>query len=422
MSGHGRRRAAGALALAGLLAIGCPQKRPAKPPDVLLVVIDTLRADTVGAYGAADPITPHLDALSRKSRLYETAIAPSPWTKPSIASLLTGLTPREHGARRGLQRDAGTPKTDRLDATLPSLPSALRSKGYATFALQSNPHLLASLGFDQGFDEYRERPFLSADAVALEAIPILRDRPRHPLFLYVHILDPHSPYKATLAPGGLTREVTLEALKASPVDRTLLPRAQAAYRGEVFACDRAVGRMLRAVFAPTKVIVLADHGEEFLEHGAFEHGHSLHEELLRVPMLVKDSLPTGALVAAATPLTHVSEELMGEAHRSRPVTSEAILDGPDRIAIRYGRYKLVADLPCGTALELDDLEADPRETQPIPPGDPRAAPLAAGLAAFLRQYPAHPSTTGAMGPENAEQLKSLGYVEGSQPAVPCPGK
>lgn len=186
-----------ALAVA-VLGCSAPAADPAaaRPPNVVLVVIDTLRADRLGSYGGGSGLTPHLDRLARDAVVYERAYAQSSWTKTSIASLFTGAFPHRHrvfvegGGPRGV-----------LPAEAPTLAERLRDVGYRTAAVSGNPHVRPEFGFDQGFDRFesaRDWGPNTTREVSEQVRELLRSELLSaPFFLYVHFLDPHDPHVAT---------------------------------------------------------------------------------------------------------------------------------------------------------------------------------------------------------------------------------
>ncbi len=342
----------GALALSFLLALGGgrdagPAPAAARPsggaaPDVLIVVVDTLRADAVGfsrAPGAAP--TPAMDALAAEGTVFTVCRAPSSWTKPSTASLLTGLYPSEHGALD-------------FDSVLPgeaaTLAEILRAAGWRTAAFADNPFVSPEFGFAQGFDSFAGRhpsPLargtlllkaasqvrlrlaggaaysfgpgadLGADRVLGDAVAFLlagRDRPS---FAYAHLIEPHFPY--TPPPpfdGGRPRVDPPHSSGILPFDSFPdIPAADAAamrenYLGEVRAADAALGRALDALrkagrLDGTIVILTSDHGEEFHEYGGWTHGQSLYGELVRVPLVVRAPGGAGRGLRADSPVSLV---------------------------------------------------------------------------------------------------------------------
>jgi arylsulfatase A-like enzyme len=332
----GRRAAAiaggGALALSLVLAIGggrddgpapgAARRDAGRGPDVLLVVVDTLRADAVGAG------TPRWSALAAEGARFETCRAPSSWTKPSTASLMTALYPSEHGA---LEFESVLP------GAATTLAETLRAAGWRTAAFTDNPFVSVEYGFGQGFDAFSGRApstvargtlllqalsqvrlrlaggaaysfgpgvEIGADGILGGAVDFLLAQDARPAFAYAHLIEPHYPY--TPPPpfdGGRPRVDPPHSSGILPFDSfPALPAADVAtmranYAGEVSAADAALGRALDRLRAAgrldgTIVVVTSDHGEEFHEHGGWTHGQSLYEELVRVPLVIRG--PGGA--------------------------------------------------------------------------------------------------------------------------------
>jgi choline-sulfatase len=277
------------IPLLAILSLGCgPSPEPPAPsepaalggPDVLLVTIDTLRADRVGAYGDPLASTPRLDALAAEGALFREAIAAAPLTLPSHASLLTGRYPAEHGLR-----DNGG---FRLDASVTTLAEELASHGYRTGAFVSAYVLDRAWGLDRGFERYHA-PFHPQDVAETSAfgelevpgadtvnaaLGYLRADDERPFFCWVHLYDPHTPWAEH--PGW----------EGDP------------YRGEVAFVDGLLGRLLDAVDEDTLVVVTSDHGESLWEHGEREHGLLVTRAATRVPLVVR---PPGGLEGEARP-------------------------------------------------------------------------------------------------------------------------
>jgi arylsulfatase A-like enzyme len=285
-----------ALVLATLaLLAGCTAEER-RPPDVLLITIDTLRADHLGAYDAASS-TPRIDALAAEGAVFERAAAPMPLTRPSHFSMLTALYPREHGV---LNNAARLPD-DRL-----SLAEIFAAEGWRTAAFVGVKLLGPQSGSAQGFQTF-ESPSavkqVSADAVVPRALAWLSGLPRDErAFLWVHLFDPHLPYepppgyRGDVPPGAAAvswdlLEAVAEA-NAGDVPAEVLERARALYRGEVSYVDHWVGELLDGVRAvrnidETVVVFTADHGECFENGVYFEHSDCLWEGAVRIPLIVR---------------------------------------------------------------------------------------------------------------------------------------
>jgi arylsulfatase A-like enzyme len=367
-----RAATAGLLGLVLGISTSCSET---PPPDLVLVVVDTLRADHLGAYGYARPTSPGLDALARSGTLFWNAASPSSWTKPAVASLFTSRSPSEHGAV-SFDRDLGN--------ELPTLAEALRARGYYTLGVSGNfVHVSEAHGFARGFDRFEspsvaargESDYLlehrpgagrgvrlrAADARELNrlAAGLLRDRPARPLFLYVHYMDPHAGYEpperlarafsrdaafAAGAPEASAAYVSRLVSARAPVEPRELARLVDLYDAEVAATDEAISELrglLAAAGVPSALwVVTADHGEEFAEHGSFFHGVHLHDEAVRVPLVFAGPGVPAAVRDEAVDLLDVAPTLLARAG----ATALADARGRDLFAPQLPARDLVAEL------------------------------------------------------------------------------
>jgi len=386
---------------------------PLDRPPVVLLTVDTLRADRVLGQGPRRVPTPALDSLAADSVVFENARSSAPWTKPSLATLLTGVSPLVHGM---------SSRRARLPDELETLAEHLRAGGYHTGGVGLNAHLERAFRFDQGFQDYAfpARPdqgiglgarllerlepnrypelFPSTEAIADVACAWIRGHAREPFFLWVHVLDPHWPYEPPpeyLAnPQGTRRwgepemvtNVQAGNTKPGAADRE---RVQELYEGEIRYVDDQLGRILGTLkelglYQEALIVFASDHGEEFWEHGRYEHGHTLYDEVLRVPLAFK--LPGGAgagRVDAPVPteaLLPTVLDVLGlefdparlEAGSLTPWWSAARppVDPPlfatgtyyfgEKRSVVFDGKKLVLELDTGR-VELYDLGADPHE-------------------------------------------------------------
>jgi arylsulfatase A-like enzyme len=377
---------------------------------VLLVTIDTLRADRVGAYGDAEARTPHLDALASTSLLFERAYAPAPLTLPSHTTVMTGLLPPAHGVRGNGSWALGPEP--------PTLAESLRARGLRTAAFVGAFPVAARFGLARGFDHYDDAVEKAtgvhyefaerrgADVVAA-ARAWLASNPG-PCFVWVHLFDPHAPY-----------------------DPPPPHRGGDPYRGEIAAADDALGDLLAAWDArpgPSVVAVTSDHGEAFGEHGEESHSLFVYDVTLHVPLLLRGPGLAARREAAPVGLDDLAATLVARVPGTGPAPPGRDLAAPlapralyaetlaprlefgwsDLRAWRDGRYKLVrAPRP-----ELYDLEADPGETKDLSAADPRRVAL---LSEALDQALARMGerTSGrAPDTEAAERLRALGYAQG----------
>jgi arylsulfatase A-like enzyme len=391
-----QRRALLALLAVASCAPACREAAPPRPKSVVVIVVDTLRADALESHGAPPGSAPALQALAQRGTVFENALAAAPWTGPAVAALLTGRYPDEVGVRN--LRDA-------LPAGVPTLAQRFQRAGYATAAVVSNALAGPTYGHGKGYDfvhaeRYKEGPgeppTFRADAVVDAALPWLAarlDDPERPFFLYLHTCDPHEPYLPvepfrTRFAGGFEALddawILAQSYVQERLERSKLEALRALYRGEVAAADAALARLLARLPADTLVAVTSDHGEEFLEHDALLHGHTLFQELLHVPWLLagpgvpvrRELAPVSQVDLAPTLL-----ELAGLAFDAREFSGKSLApllrgtdaaageralhavleDGQRRtLAVRRGKWKLIHGVSRGTT-RLFDLERDPQE-------------------------------------------------------------
>lgn len=408
-------------------------------PNVVLIVLDTLRRDRLGCYGAQRATSPAIDRLAADGVRYERAYSQAPWTTPSIGSLLTSRYPSEIGVRD--ERSV-------LGSDLVLLPESLRAAGYATAAVVSHTFCSSRWGFDQGFERFDESNVQGHDAVTSEgvtdrALELLAEL-REPWFLWVHYFDPHfayvgheafdfrgpEPYRGVVSDGMDFGHLT--KLRGSLKERDV-EHLYALYDSEIAFTDHHVGRLLDALrergdYDDALVVLTADHGEEFLDHGRLGHAKTLYAELVHVPLVVK--YPRGAPGVAAEPVAlldvHptilaaagveappgvVGRRLDAAPSAERTIFAETARGGHQRMALR-GSTKLVARDRKGT-LEAYDVLADPRESAPRPAaGAPELDELARSLAAFGERMDRAYHEAGAvdLSDEELEQLRAMGYA------------
>ncbi|HSL18893.1 MAG TPA: sulfatase-like hydrolase/transferase [Methylomirabilota bacterium] len=403
------------LAAAAMAAAG---EQPAGPPDVLLVTLDTTRADAVGA------ATPVLEALAARGTRFTTAIAPAPLTLPSHATLLTALDPPAHG----LRSNGG----EVLPAGHPTLAEALGEGGRATAAVVGSRILDRRFGLARGFDHYDDRmqaevigeygyPERDARAVTDAALAWLAGPgSERPFFLWVHYYDPHAPY-----------------IPPSPFEGA---GDRAAYLGEVAFVDRQLGRLLEALpRGPegTLVVVAGDHGEALGEHGERGHGIFLYRAALEVPLILAGpSVPKGLVIGEPVALRRVAPAVLrlagqpghalarqpglplagGGSAPAGPVFAEATLPrtaygwAPLR-AVVAGGLKLV-DAP---RRELYDLAADPGEGRNLAADRPDDVDRLAALLDGWSGADNRRAETPELDPDTRAALRSLGYVGDGEP-------
>jgi choline-sulfatase len=391
------------------------------PVSILLVTLDTTRADHLGCYGANFAATPNLDKLARKGVRFEEAISPAPLTLPSHASLLTGMVPRRHGVRNNA--------LFRLGPEPELLASVLGRHGYSTAAFVSSVVLDRITGLDRGFDRYddtlRIGPRESFDYQERAAIQTNDAVFRHldeldePFFLWVHYFDPHLPY------------VPPDPYRGRFPDRP--------YDGEIAFMDEQFGRLLGAVRKKKTsllVVVAGDHGESLGEHGEDAHGLFVYQATQRVPLIIAGpGVPRGKVVTARTGLVDVAPTLLDLL--GLPPLSD--VDGESVVPLMRGKslppraYELESLFPSyaygwaplhglingnykyiqAPRSELYRLSSDPNETRDLVETKTKRAAVMSKNLVLLTADEATPSI--ADDPDLAEQkrrLTSLGYLTG----------
>ncbi|HVF59202.1 MAG TPA: sulfatase, partial [Thermoanaerobaculia bacterium] len=449
-------------ALAALRPSSSPPSSPSPRPDLVVYLIDALRADRLGAYGGRGGLTPRIDAFATAALLCERAVAQAPWTRPAVATVFTGLGPLHHGV---------TTLADRLPAAAVTLAERLRAAGYRTAAFSTNAHLGEATGLAQGFDLFAELPHQTgAEEVGRRALAWLDAQPPGaPVFVYLHILEPHAPYtppanlRARFAPGVRPRAGTRAGVEAAYAARGAERARRVAdlerlYDAEVAAADRAFGALLDALAARRRldgalVALLTDHGEAFDERGALGHAHDLHAETLRIPLIVKlprqregkrltvlaqqldvaptllaaaglgpaPELPGADLARLADHLARLADDLArlaaaGDAApwRERLAFSHLSYEGRRSIAVTAGGWKLIQPLPAaaGRRPRLYDLEADPGERRDLADANPVRRAWLAALARgeLLAARGGLRPERAAMDEEARRALAALGYL------------
>jgi len=484
-------------------SIGPPEEYPPLPerraapgaPNLVLVTIDTLRHDHLELYGYERPTAPHLAALAREGTVFEAAVAQAPETLHSVASLMTGLYPQVLDREFESRKEGGS----FLGSGFHTLAERLAASGYDTAAFVSNIYLKQENGFAQGFRHFDDRSGMfwwgpagrakRAEHVVEPALAWL-DRAESPFFLWVHLMDPHHPYEpAARAPWenesqAASHATTYAALSLNAYTQRLKDlrtgRRQAAhgelaylvgrYDAEILQVDRELARLRQRLESRgfdernTVLIVTADHGEEFADHGGMLHGHSLFDELIRVPLVMRGrGIPGGKRVGGQVQLVDVTATLLDLAGLLQPPGESPELDGvsllpalaaqePPRhpalsfidtryVAYRTPEWKLVAafmpyDLtppswlpwegllsmayvalgrPHRPKIGLWHLDEDPREHRNVMLDD--AASVRAVYAALEHHRRAHPprvvaSSAGpGLGGRGQHTLRALGYVQ-----------
>lgn len=436
-------------------------------PNIVVYLVDTLRPDHLTVYGYGRPTSPALEDFSRDALVFDDALAHTSWTRPATASVFTGLPARQHGVNG---------RTSVLPRQAVTLAERLRGAGYRTAAFVQNAHITRDFGFDQGFSRFaditnlggrapdsgaapREEPSASeADVLHASALSWLEERnPTEPFFLYVHSLDPHTPYSPLpsmleriagdqSAPSELRDPDTIRELQAEETSVSDETRADLLrlYDAEVATNDFYFGLLIDAlrsagVYEEALVVFLSDHGEGFFEHSLFGHGRTLYGEVLRIPLLVK--LPASSGIAprrvaapveqidvAPTLLDFVGLSALGMDGRSLLPLSEQGGEAstgrryaylhygtPEMDSVVEGRWKLIRtglEGPGPPDSELYDLETDPGEQRDLAEARPEIRQrLTRLLRARARRPAALDPVQTRLDPTLEERLRALGYAE-----------
>jgi arylsulfatase A-like enzyme len=426
---------------------------PATPLSFVVYIVDALRADRLGGYGNPRPLTPAIDRFAAGAVLFAEARAQSSWTRPAVATLFTGLTPLRHGA---------TGIDSRLPDDVITLAERLRESGYRTGYVTSNGNTTEAFGFGQGIDFFRWVHGASEDDKVrwsgvhragrdfLDGVPAGK-----PFFLVLHTVEPHAPYR----PPAEARARWAEGVDPRLGDRDVLVRlpgshpgpavvrqVSALYDAEVADADAGFADLLselerRGRQGDTAVLFLSDHGEELFDHGNVEHGRTLFEEQLRIPLILRvPGLPGGRRIASPIDQLDVAptllelagfpvpEDLPGRSfaaalHGAEPPSPRSSPAWLDRLSFRqesvaHDGFKLIRDLQprSRTAVadeSLFDLATDPVEAVPLAEGRSLRAEI---LRARLRGWAARSGAplraeTAEIDDELRRELAALGYLE-----------
>jgi arylsulfatase A-like enzyme len=422
---------------------------------VIVVVVDTLRADRLGAYGSTRPTSPALDAWAEEALVFDHAFATSSWTLPSFASILTGHLPSRHGAGALAPTGPGDAKSRSsakrptaagggrsftvLDPSLETLPEILSRQGYATAAIVNNSFLHPDFGLARGFRDYDHLPATNttlrrADVVVDRSLAWLDAHSAQPFFLLVHFFDPHMDYDPPPdARGRFT--AAIDSNRSLPVQEVfklqrVVPNLSnedrafidAAYDEEILGVDAPIDRLLeglrkRELLERVLLVVTSDHGEELFEHGGFEHGHTMYGELLHVPLILsgpgirrgREKAPVSLLDLAPTVLEAAGLEapagmagislpgVAGGANaaprsETRVLVAEGNLYGPQLLAAIQWPWKVISNPSTGEVL-LFDLSRDPKEEKDLSEAEPERARSVLAQAAARIAAAASTATT-----------------------------
>jgi len=416
------------------------------PPNVVIILVDALRQDHLGCYGYSRDTTPFIDNIAKRGVMFENAYSQAASTKASVGSLFTSLYPTMHSA---MWHTSEGREGDVLPPDVRTLAEALKDRGYFTVAVSSNPHITPEFGFAQGFEVFKYEYLMNQMAANRTALAALAHTRNRPFFLYLHYMSTHAPYDPPppydiryAAPGKVPyykdgipdRPISAEELKYM-IDR---------YDGGVAYADACIRDFFMrlegaGLMKNTNVVILADHGEEFLEHGGLGHRGYPCEVLLKIPLIMFPP-PKGAPVkkiaglAATFDLYPTILEMAGAKYDPRFVCGRSLLP-----LVREGRevreevfseyytyYKSLRDsthrynYPCtpDRREQLFDIVRDPNETRDLVAAEPALTAryrtrveewmtemkeMAAGLGVISRRVTIDEKTR--------TSLKALGYIQ-----------
>ena len=433
-----------------LLLSGCGKRQHAKKPNIILITLDTTRADRLGCYGYRRQTSPNIDKLAEESVLYTRAIAPSSWTLPSHASLFTGKFTSSHGARYDpegplLLTDAisGPESWDAYRArglaqNEVTLAEVLKETGYTTAAVVGGPWMKRIFGLNKGFDYYNDSQISTvngrlASQVTTSALNWLERRREKKFFLFLNYFDPHGPYSP---PEGFALKFLPKGTNFTGREPTL-EETNALYDAEILYMDHYIGRFLQKLkvenlYNDTLIIVTSDHGELFGEHGKFGHGHYLYQEELHVPLFIK--YPAGEVSPKRTDLRAQLTDILPMIYERVGITIPGNIQGTSPSQIKHPIIAETYPLPLiskdgswQSIFEGDfkfiwnsknqhmlfNLKDDPEENVNIIVQDSkRTERMWAQMEQYLAKLPKPGLAVPAGEPDDQtrEALKSLGYV------------
>jgi arylsulfatase A-like enzyme len=409
-----------AVAAGILLAVIAGCERQSRPLNVVIIGVDTVCSDHLSCYGYDRETSPEIDNLAARGTLFENAVSQAPWTLPSFATIFTSLYPVQHGA---------SAQNTKLRTDHPTLAMMLLKKGYSTAGIINAPFLRPEYKLDRGFEHYDYKPPFAgriAGGTTADALAWIDEHIDEHFFIFVHYFDPHEPY-APPEPYDTKFCPDYSGELSAPFSLSFFPRARATdfetmktvseadwnyiralYDGEICYADQAIGDLIagideRGLTDNTLIVFLSDHGEEFFEHGGFEHGHTLYNELVKVPLIISlpgqipenariadhvrliDVAPTVLDLLGITPPAHLQgaslkplitgkgEVIAPEGSLLPPGIgySESLLYGTERKSILAYPWKYTYEVMTGNHM-LFNLMADPDEMEDVSAADAEA--------------------------------------------------
>jgi arylsulfatase A-like enzyme len=454
-----RRVTCALVAGVGVFACGGEAERSPRPLNLILIVVDTLRADHLGYHGYSQATSPRLDSLAEDSVVFLRHTGHASRTGPSVATLFTGLHSRSHGVVNPLSHfDA----KGSLDASHLTLAEILSEDGYRCAGFTANSNVSERFGFSQGFERFQLLRWENAEALNRAALGWIEGwtaeaEPRSPFCLYLHYVDPHSPYEAPapfvkkFAPPDYRGRITgshqqldeVVAGRLEPDDADLL-QLRALYDAEIGYLDSQLGVLLitleaKGLLDESLVVFVADHGEELLDHDSVLHGYTLYEEQLRIPLMIRhpelparrvsrlsrqvDVLPTVLeLLGIALPESVQGESLVTAMNAEpgtdlgdeAPVFAEASLRAVKTVALdsyARGDWKLIETRFPEPRKQLFNLRDDPQERHDRLASEPEVAErMSTELRRFRDALPVGHSEAVPLSDAEIRELRSLGYL------------
>jgi arylsulfatase len=327
----------GTVIFSGLLICLFLFYKPSRRPNIVLVLVDALRADHLGAYGYERNTTPVLDRFARENVLFTRAVSASNWTPVSIASTFTGLYAASHGMVPPTH-NAAAAHTVRLSENFDTLAEILKRGGYQTAAVITNAWLKKEFGYAQGFDTYESMRRGTANAVTESAAKILAklQKKKAPFFLYLHYLDPHEPYEPPPPYNSLFQGPLRNGRHSAKIEEK-----SGLYDGEIRFADMEIGKFFeelrrRNLYKDAFIIVSADHGEQFGERGYQGHHDRLYAEETHVPLIMKSGESPHEVRETVSNID-IYPTIIGAAHVAIPADTLAVsLREEDRLRKRSG--------------------------------------------------------------------------------------
>ena len=424
-------------------------------PNLMIILIDALRKDHLGCYGYHRNTSPKIDEFARDAIRFQETISNCSWTSPSIASLFTSLYVSSHGLKTHSQKS-----TDILDLGFETLAEILKKHGYTTSAFITNRWIREEFNYHQGFDVFEQvaeditRPI--AASVRESVIAWLKNRPKKPFFTYIHFMDVHGPYFSPYPYNTLFTTEKKRALTPQEYNKLRYLRIEgqrdlnfyiSQYDGAIRYCDYHIGKILEYLkeadlYDDSIIIVTSDHGEAFFEHGECDHGFTLYNEEIEVPLIMR--LPSSMDYAinehAKTQLIDLGVtilDIIGAGfpyevdgisillpddglHERQRIYSEEYMKGFPKVALIEGNMKYIFHIPEERIVEVYDLNKDDEEKNSlIGPGYPSDAyyRMKKEIRTWLEQKGAlqkrisKKPDQAPIDPRTLEQLKSLGYIQ-----------